>query len=323
MRRLLGGLLAALPFDPRGRRALDETLLDWAAEARGASTLAGRTTACLCGAVAVSRAVCAVTLSEVARVPVLWLVGRVALFGMLPPILLSLVWFLSLPGEAPWRELLSRATTTDAIALHVLLLPNLVMPWLPVAFALAVAWPTHQRRAPIVGAATIACVVALIVSGGVEPMANRGFGELARSIQPPVEAHISWSAPGQQETLAARIADRWRGSDPVTTVWFAVFETGVAPLCAALVMLGGLVARRAPNLMRRWVWLAPAVYFGWSELLRSIRQATTTDALSPYYFWAQQLTPWLLAAALIAAAGAVQRTAPGDTSASPDGMCSA
>src|SRR5262245_44287600 len=82
MRQLLERLLTGLPFDGRGRRAIDETLLDWAHEEALASSAwqrAWTTTRALAG---LTRSVAAALTLDVAHIPYGWLLGRLLLIGL-------------------------------------------------------------------------------------------------------------------------------------------------------------------------------------------------------------------------------------------------
>src|SRR5262245_66273402 len=96
MRRLVTWLLDGLPFDPRSRRALDETLLDWGHEEDAEHSK--RWLVGISGALAVLRALVVSTCRETVSLPFAWLVKRTALFGVLPAMLLTLPFLFPLVG---------------------------------------------------------------------------------------------------------------------------------------------------------------------------------------------------------------------------------
>src|SRR5262245_29641158 len=69
MRCAIAWLIDGLPFDPRSRRALDETMLDWAHEQRNAPTLGRRVLVQLRAAVAIARAVASAVVGDIVRTP--------------------------------------------------------------------------------------------------------------------------------------------------------------------------------------------------------------------------------------------------------------
>ena len=90
MRRLVAALLDCLPFDPRSRRAVDETLFDWAHEEASAASASRRLATLVRALAAVAPALLVASLSEARRVPAGWLAGRLALFLGVPALMAAL-----------------------------------------------------------------------------------------------------------------------------------------------------------------------------------------------------------------------------------------
>jgi hypothetical protein len=82
MRRLVTRFLDGLPCDPRSRRALDETLLDWAHEVHAEGSPVRQALIALRNLFAVVRAVVESTARGLIHVPYGWLAGRAMLFAL-------------------------------------------------------------------------------------------------------------------------------------------------------------------------------------------------------------------------------------------------
>ncbi|MEZ5317753.1 MAG: hypothetical protein R2752_10165 [Vicinamibacterales bacterium] len=159
--------LAAIPFDPRSRRAIDETLLDWEAEAADATRgpASGRAALDVRWSVALVRVVLLATAREAAGVPLSWLAVRLTV-GLL---------FLAVLLAVPWAWRAGWLLPVDVwLPSALLLLPaNLVAIAPPGVFA-ALAIRPGRRPVPVVGTA---CVVLVVLSAAVTvvPAANEAF----------------------------------------------------------------------------------------------------------------------------------------------------
>jgi hypothetical protein len=144
MRRAVDAFVRGLPLDDRSRRVLDETLLDWELEAVGAPTPSSRFVVELRSLLAVARAFVFVSVRDLPRVPAWWLLGRLALFGVVPvAILMSF-------SRDPWP--------IQTLRLGIKVLAG----WLPLAFFYSIAWRPAARRPPILAVAV--CGSALIAA---------------------------------------------------------------------------------------------------------------------------------------------------------------
>jgi lipopolysaccharide export LptBFGC system permease protein LptF len=170
VRRFVDATIGVM-LEPRARRAIDETLLDWAHESQLArDPLAGL----LCHARAASalgRTITTIVLQEVAELPknTVWLRATV---WLIVPFLTYL---------SSYNSLLPPAADAGAHLIKALLLfPSWLVMFGPVALFLAAIW--HPRagrpRTPFLGLAVLSLAVALVNAGWVMPAANQEFREV-------------------------------------------------------------------------------------------------------------------------------------------------
>jgi len=255
MRTRVAALLDCVPLDVGSRRAIDETLLDWAHE-ESTSPIRFRRWG-ISGSVAVLRTLIYIVLREVVRVPYPWLAERVLLFAVLPAAALLLTY----QGLAP---LMALATPFESVILVALLIPHETEVFVPAALFCAVVWSRRTNRVPILGLACVAGALTFAFSGWVEPAANQRFGEQASSIwmqsgRNSPYGPVGWEASIDELALSAR-------ANPFSLRILA-FKTGLAPLAAGLVLLGGAIRRRFTTPKARWLLVAAAFYFGTMVLL--------------------------------------------------------
>jgi hypothetical protein len=161
VRRLVDATIGAM-LDARARRAIDETLLDWAHEAQEAR---GPVAGLLChlrAVLALARTITAIVLHEIAELPknTVWL--RATLWLIVP--------------------FLSYLSSYDAVHLTkaLLLFPSCLVMFGPVALFLAGIWQPRAGRpgTPFLGLAALSLVVAFVNAGWVMPAANQEFREI-------------------------------------------------------------------------------------------------------------------------------------------------
>src|SRR5262245_29897640 len=113
MRRLIAWLIDGLPFDPRSRRALDETFLGWAHEEKSASGVATGLVQ-ISGVASIIRAMVRLAGREMTRVPLPWLFRRAALHVILPAVIgsVAVVWVLLASGFSTMVHPVALAATS-------------------------------------------------------------------------------------------------------------------------------------------------------------------------------------------------------------------
>ncbi|MEZ5317752.1 MAG: hypothetical protein R2752_10160 [Vicinamibacterales bacterium] len=252
MRRLLDGI----PLDPRSRRAIDETLLDWAAEAARRASGLSRAWTGVCGVAAVSRVLAAALVRDGLATP--WGSTAVRFWIVAVPVAFCGVWMtgyfaplLALPVSA-WPEPLA--------ALALASLPA-VLPL--VVFYVAATWPAG-RRVPGVGLLLMVALAVAIV-GGLRPVV---FGHVLHVW----EQH---GTPGIESGLASVLA-----SMPITTAAVLGALLGVVPFCAVW-LAGGAALRRRTAPRRRSLYVIAPVLFVLSTVVPSLLQVW----LLPRWVW--------------------------------------
>jgi hypothetical protein len=250
MRRLVGRLLEILSFDPRSRRAIDETLLDWAAETERESSAIRRVFAHALGLVGVLRAVVGCSFGEIGRLPFGWVLPRILLLGVPMMLISQTPLFYQLGGLGPLRlaDMMAWALPRAAVVVAAPLL------------CLAVGWRSHDRHMPAVGTALLTGLVMTVLVVGILPITNALFS--ARYFQAYADMH----GHPLRGTLSGTTADiRLAG-------WMLV--SGDAALAVAAALLGAALSRS--NRLHSWLWIPviPAAYtvviFGSSLALLSL-----------------------------------------------------
>jgi hypothetical protein len=289
MRRAVAALLACLPFDPRGRRALDETLLDWAEEMRTAQTRGQRALAGVLGAIGIGRTIVGVTALEVLRLPFGWLIGRLLIGVGVPAALIVLF------DSSGLRRLIFAEgygfTWANRVGVVALLLPQAALLVVPIALFVIAAYPPRERRVPAVGFAGAALVCLLAFAGWIVPIANQEFRVVMlnawtshRGIEArPLARGLNELLPGALVTQVAQA----RRADPALTV--LLLKTGLAALAATLVLAGSGAAALSRR-RRRW-WVA----FGLMVYIAGIAGIPAAAGLDAHAHPLVGLSPWLLA----------------------------
>jgi hypothetical protein len=249
MRRLVSRLLAAVPFDPMGRRILDEALDDWRHEATSVSGLWAQTRVTALGLLSIVRATAGAVTSEIVRVPVGWVLGRVLLLLSGPSLIFAMFVWTSL-GTVP--DLTARAE------LVALLLPQAILALVPLTFFFAMAYPPRTRPFPPVGLAAMAVSTVVLLAAWGAPEANQRFRLIAYA--QVSGAPMDTSAVlrrGPNELLAPDLLLRAfeRASGPEMGV--LLFKSGLGVLTVGLVWLGWLVGTFTTRRRRAWVWAVP------------------------------------------------------------------
>ena len=235
MRRAVESFMRGLPLDPRARRVVDETLLDWAREAADATTAPARLGVELRSLLSIARALAFATVRDIPRVPIGWLSGRLGLFGVLPVAIIVVL----APGLAP----------IQALRIAAMLLTG----WLPFAFFYAIAWRPASRSLPILavaafGGALIATFVLYISPHVMWRLFEEQFREANRLYPAAVRAR------------QAELFDEWGARLTLVPRWWLMAEAlGPVALTAALVVFAEAV-RHLSRWRRVVIALAPCLY---------------------------------------------------------------
>jgi hypothetical protein len=169
MRRVIRALAQRVPLDDRSRRAIDETLLDWAHEDALGAAPGRRLLAQLRGLASFARVLAFVTIAETWRVPIGWLFLRMSLVLVIPATLLVLATMpsdLSFGGHLSWhRQLGARASFIPSVAFWI-------APFS--AFCLGL-WTAGPRRVGPLGIGVITLMVMFILGGWLAPLSTQWF----------------------------------------------------------------------------------------------------------------------------------------------------
>jgi len=143
MRRIIAWCVPGLPFESRSRRAIDETLADWAHEEQEAPTWGRRTLAGVQGILSIVRVVSISVIRE--NVDSGWCRGLARRWAFVA----AVVMLLALATAAPMIDALGARTLT----LAVLGVPLVLLAVLPPAIFLMFAWRPVSRAVPTAGTA--------------------------------------------------------------------------------------------------------------------------------------------------------------------------
>ena len=219
-----------LPFGPRARRAIDETLADWAHEAETAATVAHRVRAGLQGILSIARVVSIAVIRE--AVDFSWCHGLGRRWGVVAVIAV----LLSLATTAPMIDVLGAETLTVA----VLGVPLVLLAVLPPAIFLVLAWRPVSRAMPNTGTAGFLAIAVLALAGWLVPLSGDVISEALLPVGDLTGASDFPPPLSPREALLA--------------------VTGWAGLAGATALCAGMVARRSPLVSRWWLAGVPAIY---------------------------------------------------------------
>ena len=286
MRRLVAWIIDGLPFDPRSRRALDETLLDWAHEEAEAGP-GRRWLVGVSGLPAVGRAAIVAASRETTSVPLWWLLKRAALFVVLPATLLSLPMVLLLLGtDSAWR----------IPGVLVLLMPEWLPTVAPLGLLLCLMWrPRHVQVQPV-GTAIIVCAATLLFLGWILPHTNAFLVAVYGRPMADVLGPLSLRYVDE-----ATLIDLLRSINHPGAVSALLRISGLAALAATSVVLAESLHRRIALRKLDWIAAVPMAYM----LLSGIVSAMVQGVLPGFFAIAG--TAWVQATLVLLLAGAIQR----------------
>lgn len=228
----LSQTLRALPFGSRGRRIVDETLNDWELEEAEAAAPADRLLASLRGTGGIVRALAAATALDVLEVRYLPLVTRVVIFTILPPLLLVCL-----------AQSLTTSTVEVTVAQRfwstVLFLPVYAQMLLPVAFFLALAWPSHRRAPATIGLFLFATIATFAAVAWLVPLSQDAFDRFwwTINLQQHPRAELQHFLPAW--SLTALLRKAWSDGAVIGQLPFGL---GLAVLAGLSVFAGSRVA---------------------------------------------------------------------------------
>jgi hypothetical protein len=286
MRRLVAWLFGGLPFDPRSRRAIDETLLDWAKE----ETEAGpgrRWLVGLSGLLAIGRAAVVAASRETTSVPLWWLLKRSALFVVLPATVLSLPMVLPLLGtESAWR-------IPGVLAITA---PEWLPTVAPLGLLLCLMWrPRHVHVQPI-GTAIVVGAAMLVFLGWILPHTNEFL--VAVYARPLADVLGPLSLRYVDE---ATLIDLLRSTHHPVAVSVLLRITGFAALAATSVVLAESLYRRIALRKLDWIAAVPLAYMVTSGIVSGMVQTVLPGGIGATG------TAWVQATLVLLVAGAIQR----------------
>jgi hypothetical protein len=166
MRRAFQWLASALPFDPRSRRAIDETLADWAVEEQDARTISERVSVAIRGASSLFRTSVLAVLREAALIPGMGLLRRIVVLSVVPAVCLAAPWAFRLLAARSWPT----AVFAGAVVAQQYIF--LFLPW--TLFAAAIVPPT-PRRVPYAGLAMVSALLVTVVGFWGLPLGNQAL----------------------------------------------------------------------------------------------------------------------------------------------------
>ena len=286
MRRVIGAMLRALPFDDRSRRALDEAMLDWAFEAQAIPAGARRWWIAARSLAGVVRAIAYATLRESVARPSAGLLSRALIFVVVP----SLVLTLAQNGGA---GLGSRVSQAQGIAIDALLWPATMFLVAPIGLFLALSRVPRARQIPAVGVSVVVLVAALVLGGWVVPWANQRFRVITYAAHTGLETDMA----------ATRLSKGLAELDPLELAAYAVsnpedrfalmqlvLKSGISVLAMTMVLLGASVRRLTRSLIRWWTASVLAV------CVLAFAALPQLQALNAHAHPVLGAVPWLLAA---------------------------
>jgi hypothetical protein len=228
-------VIDGLPLDARSRRAVDETLADWAHEEHEEPDGAHRTIVGLRGALSLVR----VTAMGVFRdaIDFSWCRGLGSRAAWVLAGVGILAGLITVPGVS--------VVGGWAPVVGAVLALNLAANFLPVIVFLIFAWRPSAREVPRAGAALAIATIVLVVTAGILPPLNR-------FIQVVLDVLVTASA----DETGVRVAVSAAPIPGLATM--AVL--GAVCLIGATVLLASTVAQRSP--LTSWSWLvgAPVAY---------------------------------------------------------------
>jgi hypothetical protein len=194
---MIGGLSAFVDLlvpDEPGRRAIEETLDDWREERARAGSPSARVMVNLRGLFSMLRVLCTVPLRDIIGIEVWRLFALTLLAATIPALIPLTIYVGNLPGAL---------TISELVWLSVLLLPNAIATFAPLALALGLGLK-RDRAAPVLATILVSVVFLIVMSGWIVPTANQRFR--LSVLQTSAGQSRPAPAPGLTELNAAQLA---------------------------------------------------------------------------------------------------------------------
>jgi hypothetical protein len=242
-------LVAMLPLDVSGRRAVDETLADWRHEAAEAQTVVGRVAAGVRGLTAVVVAVTVVAARDVASADTFRIAGAVAGAAVLMGIGFSYRRF------EVQAALLAERGLNDA-SLFVMW-ASMLLPAISLCIPLALLAPPVRQVATrsLIGPCVVLTAISAFNLGWMTPHANQWFRETTWAIFRPAvpEPHVPRSlARGLAEyTVADLVREVGQGGAQSRRAAGQLNSRAVLLAMVPVCLILGVQARRL-GIARRW-----------------------------------------------------------------------
>jgi len=287
---MAAALLRALPLDARGRRAIDETLADWAHEDERPASSGLRIARSSRAAFSIVRVLIGLTAWEAVHLPFGWLAGRLALFTLVPA---PLFYFASSRavsfglGVPPQR----------AVSFLVMASLGTALLLLPLAFFYSVAWPPRGRTVPVLGLAIWSLILALAIGGWVLPLMNQSYRDLPIGVSDWPGGLTRPSELTLPHLASAALANGYFGAARA----LFVTRTGLYALGPALVLLAAALAGRSRRQRRAWFTAIPVAFLA-SAYFQTILIASGGRIVAPQLRYVGGLSLWCLAGVSVAAA---------------------
>jgi hypothetical protein len=295
---MAAALLRALPLDARGRRAIDETLADWAHEDERPGASGFRIARSCRAAFSIVRVLIGLAAWEAAHLPFGWLAGRLALFTLVPAPLFylassrALSFGLGVPPPA-------------AIAFFVMASLGTALLLLPLAFFYSLAWPPRGRTVPVLGLSICSLILVLAIGGWVLPLVNRFYRDLPLGVSGWPGGLPRPSELTLPELASAAVANGYFGTARATLLT----RTGLYALCPALVLLAAALTGESGRRRRAWLVAIPVVFLG-SAYFQTILIAGGGRVVAPQLRYVGGLSLWCLAGVSVVAALRINARSP-------------
>jgi hypothetical protein len=271
MRGIVTWCVGALPFGANSRRAIDETLADWAYEEDYVKTGGERWRAGLRGVLSVALVVSHSIGREAFDFK--WGHGLARRCGVVAG-LVVLLTFLS-------GFMMPVAGTIEIIPVVLLGIPLHLLIISPPAIFLALAWRSETRSTPTVGTACFLTILTLLLSGWVVPLTVDMANDIIR-----------------QTVVMSDLDFPPRPVMPRGAIALAV--TGWASLAGTSAILASVVANRSPLRSRWWLLAVPAIYLLLIPLFEyTIGSSFVTVGEAPSSWFTPGIASWTTASVIM------------------------
>jgi hypothetical protein len=285
---MAASFLRALPLDSRGRRAIDETLADWAHEDERPVSSGLRIARSCRAAFSIVRVLIGLAAWEAVHMPFGWLAGRLVLFALVPA-----PFFCLAALKAASFGMGVPLPRTEAFFLLSSLGAALLL--LPLACFYSLAWPPRGRSVPVLGLAVCSLILAVAIGGWVLPFLNQSFADLAYGGAGSLGRRLSGLT--LPEMASAAFANGYFGA--ARSLFVA--RIGLYALCPALVLLAAALTGESRRRRRAWFAAVPVAFLV-SAYFQTILIASGGRTVAPQLRYVGGLGLWCLAAVSVVAA---------------------